>query len=496
MRLQVLLEDIEDVGHLDIGFVGLSGDADVDVTSVTHDSRRVQPGALFACIPGARFDGHDHAAEAVGNGAVALLVERPLSIPVPQVRVRSVRAAVGPAAAACAGWPSRSIACLGVTGTNGKTTTTYFLEAIGAADDRTVGVIGTTGARVAGAPAALDHTTPEASELQELLARMRAEGVRLVAIEVSSHALVQHRVDGTRFAAVAFTNLSHDHLDFHGSLDEYFEAKARLFTPEFTESAAIGTDDERGPELATRAADLGLTVVTYGIDREADLRATEVRPTDLGMDFVLTDQRSDDSVAVSTSLIGRLNVLNALAAAATAMLAGVDLTTIARGLAAADVVPGRLERVDAGQPFTVVVDYAHTPDALDHALAACRAHGGDHRLIGVVGCGGDRDRAKRPKMGALVAIRADVAIITSDNPRSESAAAIADEMLAGVPAGRDPVHVELDRRHAIRDAIGQARPGDVVLIAGKGHESGQTTGDTTVPFDDRVVVREELEASS
>ena len=503
MRLQVLLDGIE---HIDIGLLGVVGDREVDVRSVTHDSREVRAGALFACIPGSRFDGHDHAAEAVDRGAVALLVERDLPgpvsdapvshAPVSQVRVRDVRTALGPVAAAAADWPSQGMTCLGVTGTNGKTTTTYLLEAIGKADHRTVGVIGTTGARVAGVPVPLAHTTPEAPELQALLARMRDDGVGMVAMEVSSHALDQHRVDGTRFAAVAFTNLSHDHLDFHGSFDRYFEAKARLFTPWFTDAAAIGIDDARGPELAARARTQGLTVVSYAIDRDADLRATEARPTATGMDFVLTDGRTGESVDISLSLIGRLNVLNALAAAATATLVGLDLETIARGLAAAGVMPGRLERIDAGQPFAVVVDYAHTPDALEHALAATRVHAGDHRLIAVVGCGGDRDRAKRPKMGALVATRADAAIITSDNPRSESAATIADEMVAGIPSGSGTVVVELDRRLAIRRAIGGATPGDVVLIAGKGHEVGQTAGTRTVPFDDRVVAREEIEASS
>jgi len=494
--LQVLLEHIGTAGHRDIGPIRVSGDREVEVTSVTHDSRRVRPDALFACIRGSHFDGHEHAAEAVAGGAVALLVERELAIPVSQVVVPSVRAAIGPAAAAVAGWPSQEMTCVGITGTNGKTTTTYLLESIEEAAGRTVGVIGTTGARIAGAPMALAHTTPEAPELQELLARMHDEGVGMVALEVSSHALAQHRVDGTRFAVVVFTNLSHDHLDFHGSIGDYYEAKARLFAPEFAPAAAIGIDDERGPDLVTRAERNGLDVLTYALDRDADVQASGLRPTEVGMEFVLTDTRSDESVAVTISLIGRVNVLNALAAATAAILTGVDLPTIADGLRTASAVPGRLERIDAGQPFTVVVDYAHTPDALEHALAAARAHAGEHQVIAVVGCGGDRDRAKRPKMGGLVATGADAAIITSDNPRSESAAAIVDEMLTGVPAGTTSVRVELDRRRAIRDAIGLAEPGDVVLVAGKGHESGQTADGVTVPFDDRIVAREALEVMS
>ncbi len=503
MRLQVLLDEVE---HVDIGLLEVSGDREVDVASVTHDSRRVVPGGLFACVPGLQFDGHEHAVEAVENGAVALLVERALPISVSQIQVRDVRIALGPVASAAMGRPSHDMACLGVTGTNGKTSTTYLLEAIGQADGRPVGVIGTTGARVGGVPVPLEHTTPEAPELQQLLRQIRDSQMRdgrlgdgqrgIVAMEVSSHALAQHRVDGTRFAAVAFTNLSHDHLDYHGSFDEYFEAKARLFTPEFTGAAAIGIDDERGPDLVSRARTLGLTVLTYAIGQDADVVATELRSNDRGMEFVLTDRRTDESVAVSTSLIGELNVLNALAAASLALLIEIDLEAIARGLAAAAIVPGRMERVDVGQEFTVLVDYAHTPAALAHALDAARAHAHGHRLIAVVGCGGDRDREKRPAMGALVGVRADAAFLTSDNPRSESAQAIVDEMLAGVPSGLDRVQVEIDRRLAIRRAIGEADRGDVVLIAGKGHESGQTTGTTTVPFDDRVVVREELEALS
>ena len=514
MRLQALLDDVGDIGLLET-----SGDLEVDVTSVTHDSRRVEPGALFACVPGLRFDGHDYASKAVAAGAVALLVERTVAlgrdatsaargsvaaasvapvrvaqVGVAQIRVAQVRAALGPVSAARLGWPSHSIPVFGVTGTNGKTTTTYLLEAIGRVGNAKVGVIGTTGARIGGIPVPLEHTTPEAPELQVLLARMRDEGVTMVAMEVSSHALAQHRVDGTRYAAVAFTNLSHDHLDYHGTLDDYFDAKARLFDPTFTAAAAIGVDDEYGRRLESKVREAGLPVVTYALDRHADLVATDVRDTEGGTTFVLDDHRTGRSFPVESALVGRVNVLNSLAAAATASLGGYDLEVIAEALGAVGAVPGRLERVGSDQPFMVFVDYAHTPDALAHALATARARARGRRVLAVVGCGGDRDRSKRPKMGEVVSQQADLAIITSDNPRSESAAAIADEMLAGVAADALGVRVELDRRRAIRLALREARPGDVVLIAGKGHETSQTSGRTTIAFDDRVVAREELEA--
>jgi UDP-N-acetylmuramoyl-L-alanyl-D-glutamate--2,6-diaminopimelate ligase len=478
-------------------------DPDLEIVAITHDSRRVTAGACFACIPGSVTDGHDHAPEAVTRGAVALLVERPLELAVPQAVVPSVRAALGPAAANVYGHPSDSMRVLGVTGTNGKTTTTYLLEAIARRDPTAaghrVGVVGTVGARVAGealaGPVVGVHTTPEASDLQELLARMRDAGAETVAMEVSSHALHQHRVDGTQFAAVCFTNLSREHLDYHGSLDAYFDAKASLFTRARTPAAAINVDDPRGVELTVRATRDALDVWTFAVDDvHADIGATDVRMTPRATHATIVDRRAGASVEVELPLVGSFNLANALAAGATARAAGVGLDAVGVGLADPVVVPGRFERVDAGQPFTVLVDYAHTPDALSRVLAASRPiAGAGGRVLCVFGCGGDRDPGKRPLMGAAVAAGADVAVLTSDNPRSEDPQAIADAVLAGMVGAE--VRVELDRRAAIAAALAAAGPGDVVVVAGKGHEAGQTFAQQrTIPFDDRVVAREELEA--
>jgi UDP-N-acetylmuramoyl-L-alanyl-D-glutamate--2,6-diaminopimelate ligase len=478
-----------------IDVVALRGDPRVEVAALTHDSRRVQPGACFACIVGARTDGHAHAPDALAAGAVALLVERPLDLGVTEAEVRGVRAALGPAAARLHGDPSRTLRCLGVTGTNGKTTTTYLLEAIAAAAGEQVGVIGTTGARVDGAALPLEHTTPEASDLQELLARMRTAGVTTVALEVSSHALSQHRVDGTWFRAVGFTNLSHEHLDYHESLEAYFDAKARLFEPARAAHAAVNVDDPHGVLLAGLAKERGLPTLTFGArDDTADLVAAGLELSAWGSRFVLHDRRTGDREDVRLHLAGEANVANALAAAGTALAGGLGFADVVAGLDRELVVPGRFERVDAGQPFAVIVDYAHTPDALATALAAVRRVADGNHVVVVFGCGGERDREKRPLMGAIAAREADVVVVTSDNPRSEPAGAIADEVLAGTGPVGDRVVVELDRRAAIGLAFDRAGAGDAVLIAGKGHETGQTAAGVTVPFDDRAVAREELGA--
>ncbi len=467
----------------------------VEVLDIVHDSRRARPGVCFACIPGARVDGHDHAAAAVAQGAVALLVERPLPLGVPQAQVGDVRAVLGPLAARLHGDPSRTLRCLGVTGTNGKTTVTYLLESIAGALGEQAGVIGTIGARVGRTTLPTGFTTPEASDLQALLADMRDRGVTTVAVEVSSHALAQGRVDGVAFAAACFTNVSHEHLDFHGTLEAYFAAKASLFDPVRTPAAAINLDDEHGRRLAAMARERGLDVWTFGIATPgADLSARDIVPQARGTALRLHDVRADTDAVVTLSLAGVHNVSNALAAAATARAAGIASDAVVAGLSTPVIVPGRMERVDVGQPFEVLVDYAHTPDALSSVLDAARELTAG-RLIVVFGCGGDRDREKRPLMGAAVASRADLAILTSDNPRSERPDAIAAAVLDGMAGGSARVFVELDRRVAIESAIEDAAPGDVVVIAGKGHESGQTIGEQTFPFDDRVVARAELERS-
>ena len=492
MRLHDLLAGL--AGSEGAGLPEMRGEADVEVSSVVHDSREVRAGSLFCCIRGSIVDGHRFARDAVAAGAVALLVEEWVAVDVPQARVQWVREVLGPLASRFFGAPSQAMRVLGVTGTNGKTTTTYLLEAIGtAAGDRT-GVIGTVSARIGDRVLPAIHTTPEATELQSVLAAMRDDDVATVAMEVSSHALAQHRVDATTFAATCFTNLSHDHLDYHGTLDAYFAAKARLFTTDFTRHAAVHVGDALGLHLARQAEAAGLVVARFAVDdaaAEVTARAVELAPDATSFELVACGR---DPVRVRTGLVGSFNVENALAAAATALLAGFELDAIVAGLERPVVVPGRMERVDAGQDFTVLVDYAHTPDALSHALGAARdllEH--DGRVIAVFGCGGDRDRAKRPLMGEIAGRLSDRAYLTSDNSRSEDPAAIADEILAGVPAGADVVPV-LDRRAAIHDAIAGARPGDVVVVAGKGHETGQTAGGETTPFDDRLVARAELES--
>jgi UDP-N-acetylmuramoyl-L-alanyl-D-glutamate--2,6-diaminopimelate ligase len=492
----VLLHDLLEGLDLEgVDVVEIRGDPAIEVRAVEHDSRQVDEGALFCCIPGQTTDGHDYALAAQRAGASAFLVEHFVGVAGPQIRVPSVRAAIGPIASRLAGHPSRAMSVLGVTGTNGKTTTCYFLEAIAVAAGRSAGVIGTVETRYAHHTEGYRHTTPEASELQALLARMREAGVETVAIEVSSHALDQRRVDGTRFAVTCFTNISQDHLDYHGTFANYLAAKTRLFTPAFSDRAAVNVATPTGRSIAATASALGLEVVTFAIEGAADVRAVAVEPGARGTRFQLHDERDPRqarALDVQISLPGRFNVENALAAAATALLAGDDLDTVGAGLAAPLVVPGRMERIDNDRGLEVLVDYAHTPEALEQALAAARSIAEPAgRVIVVFGCGGDRDREKRPKMGAATRV-ADLAVLTSDNPRSEDAAAIAADVIAGVP-DRRPV-VQLDRRAAIRDALAVARAGDVVLIAGKGHEQGQISAGVTVPFDDRTVAREELEA--
>jgi len=447
---------------------GAAGDASsVEVTSISYDSRVVQPGALFVCVPGLVSDGHDFAAAAAERGAVALIVEHELPVALPQVIVEDARVAMALVSAAFHGHPSNALPVVGVTGTNGKTTTVHFLDAIFRARGWTVGVIGTlTGAR----------TTPEAPDLQRQLAAWREDGVDAVAMEVSSHALALHRVDGTRFALAVFTNLSRDHLDFHGTMERYFEAKARLFTPSFADRAVVNAEDPHGRLLLDAAQ---IPTVPYSIADVSDLRLAPSEST-----FTWRGER------VRVPVGGRHNVVNALAAATAAVELGVAVPAIAAGIGNAGPVPGRFEPIDEGQPFSVLVDYAHTPDGLERVLEAAREVASGHRVVLVFGAGGDRDRTKRPAMGAAAQIGADVAILTSDNPRTEDPAAIIAEVASGAPAGA--LVIEGDRRRAIARSFATARPGDVVVIAGKGHESTQTIGDQALPFDDRAVAREEL----
>jgi UDP-N-acetylmuramoyl-L-alanyl-D-glutamate--2,6-diaminopimelate ligase len=457
----------------DIDVVGVRGDpAATEVRSIDFDSRQVGAGSLFCCVPGAHVDGHRYAAEAVGGGATALLCERFLDLEVAQARVGpgAVRPAMAAVASTFNGHPSRSMTMVGVTGTNGKTTVTALIRSILDRSGMATGVIGTLdGAR----------TTPEAPVLQRRLAEHRDGGRRAVAMEVSSHGLVEHRVDGIVFDVAAFTNLSRDHLDHHHTMEEYFEAKAGLFDPARARVAVVNTDDPWGRRLAGQID--GLPVVEV---RRAD--ASDVSLSAGSSSFRWRNR------TVTTSLSGMFNVDNALMAAAVASSLGVDVDQIAEGLAGAAPIPGRMEVVSPGPPFTVVVDYAHTPAALDGALAAARAMaGGSGRVICLFGCGGDRDQGKRPEMGAVASHGSAVVVLTSDNPRSEDPAAIIDQIRAGV-SGPAEVVVEPDRAEAIAAAVAMARPGDVVVVAGKGHETTQAVADQVVPFDDRDQARRAL----
>ena len=459
MRLDRLLDAVD--------VVGTRGDPGrTEITGVVHDSRQVRPGVLFCCVPGKHTDGHEHAGDAVARGAVALLCQREAALEASQVVVRDVRAAMGPVAAAFHGHPSRTLTVLGVTGTNGKTTTTHLLEAALEAGGVPTGVIGTlSGSR----------TTPEATELQARLAAFRAAGKKAVAMEVSSHALAQARVEATCFRVAVFTNLSRDHLDFHGSLEEYFQAKARLFEPSRAQAAVVNADDPYGRRLLETAR---LPTVAFTLAEAEDLEVG-----------VIESRFRWRGHPVKLALGGRVNVANALAAAVTAAEIGVDPAAVTEGVSAAEPLPGRFEAVNAGQPFSVIVDYAHTPAALEALLLAARPAGG--RLLVVFGCGGERDPGKRPAMGAVAARLADWAVVTSDNPRGEDPDAIIEQVLQGAGGARR-LQVEPDRRAAIALALAEARPGDLVVVAGKGHETLQELGEGAVPFDDRQVVREEL----
>ena len=437
--------------------------APAEVRDLAFDARSVEPGALFFCVPGSRADGHDFAPEAVERGAVALVVEHPVDAAVPQLVVPSSRAAMAVVADEFFGRPTEELEVVGVTGTNGKTTTVFLLHSILDAAGRRPGSIGTVEARIGGVARKLARTTPEAIDLQRLFREMLDAGDRSCAMEASSHASELHRLDRVRFRALVFTNLTQDHLDFHGTMERYFAAKRRLFGDA---PAVVNVDDPWGRRLVE---ELGGAALTFGLSPEA-----EVGPEALA--------------GIELRLRGRFNVLNALGAAAAARLLGIGDDSIRAGLEAVEGVPGRFEEVSQGQPFTVLVDYSHTPDSLENALGAARALG-DGRLICVFGCGGDRDREKRPLMGRVASELSDLAIVTSDNPRSEDPGEIIAEVVAGAVG---EVVVEPDRRAAIELAVEAAAPGDVVLVAGKGHEQGQEIGGTVLPFDDREVARDAL----
>ncbi|MFI8346041.1 UDP-N-acetylmuramoyl-L-alanyl-D-glutamate--2,6-diaminopimelate ligase [Streptomyces sp. NPDC085596] len=469
------------------------------VTGITHDSRAVRPGDLYAALPGARLHGADFATQAAGLGAVAVLTdpagaERAAATGLPVLVVEDPRAQMGELAATIYGHPGRDLLQIGITGTSGKTTTAYLVEGGLKAADRATGLVGTVETRIGETRIKSERTTPEATDLQALFAVMRERGTDAVAMEVSSHALVLGRVDGCVFDIAVFNNLSPEHMEFHSGMEDYFQAKASLFTPERSRLGVVNADDEYGRRLVTEAT---VPVVTFSAEGhpDADWRAEDVQIGPMDSTFTALGP-GGQRVHARSPLPGPFNVANTLAALASLAAAGLDPQTAADGIAAVPGVPGRLERVDAGQPYLAVVDYAHKTDAVESVLKALRKVT-KGRLHLVLGCGGDRDRTKRGPMGAAAARYADTAVLTSDNPRSEDPLAILAAMLEGaasVPAHeRGEVLLFEERAAAIAAAVGRAAAGDAVLIAGKGHEQGQDIAGVIRPFDDRQVLREAIQ---
>jgi UDP-N-acetylmuramoyl-L-alanyl-D-glutamate--2,6-diaminopimelate ligase len=458
-----------------------NGAPDAEVEALAYSTASVGPGTLFFCVPGFRVDGHDFAREAVRRGAVALVCQRPLGLGVPEVVVEDVRAAMGPAAARFFGQPTEQLEVVGITGTNGKTTTAFLVRHLLEAAGRPCGLLGTVKRVVGGAEEEVERTTPEAIDLQATFRRMVDAGDRAAAMEVSSHALELGRADGIRFACRVFTNLTQDHLDFHPTMDAYFAAKRKLF--QGPGPAVVNVDDAWGRTLAAE-----VEATTFAIERPADYRARDVRFDLGGSTFVC--EAPEGARELSSPLPGAFNVQNVLAAVAAVGALEVPLAAAAAALPSFGAVPGRFQPVEEGQDFAVLVDYAHTPDSLENVLRAARALT-ERRLIAVFGAGGDRDRDKRPLMGKAGRL-ADLAIVTSDNPRSEDPDSIVDQVIAGAgPEARR----EVDRRRAITMAVEEAGPGDVVVVAGKGHEQGQEFEDgRKEPFDDVTVAREALRA--
>ena len=467
----------------------LTGDPGLGVTGVTHDSRRAGPGVLFVAIRGLETDGNRFVGAARKKGAVAVCSEEPPPPDAAWIQVKDAREALALLSAAVLGNPASSLDLVGVTGTNGKTTTTYLIDAALRAAGETVGLVGTVEYRIGGRLIEATRTTPEASDLQDLFRQMVDAGCRRAVLEVSSHSLALKRVHGCRFKVAVFTNLTRDHLDFHGDMDAYFAAKRLLFDTLLREDghAVVNRDDDRAEDLVRASRG---KVWTYSLSQPADLT---VEALTLSLDTTHVRVRTPvGPLEIRTPLIGRFNVENLLAALGAGLALGIPEEALVRGLGSLRGVPGRLERVVAGQDFTVIVDYAHTDDALKNLLETVRELR-PRRLITVFGCGGDRDRTKRPLMGAVASRLSDVVIVTSDNPRSEPPEAILDEIRRGIPQSRSAdVHPIVDRREAIAKALEMGCSGDVVVIAGKGHEAYQQTRDRAVPFDDRQVARDIL----
>lgn len=465
------------------------GQAELPVRDLAYDSRKVTPGCVFFCVVGKRHDGHDFASQAVKAGAAALVVERGLEVGVPQLLVTDARAAMGKVAAPFFGDPSRKLRVVGITGTNGKTTVCHLLESIVTAAGDGCGVIGTIDWRVPGERRPARRSTPEAIDLQRALNAMVEKSAEVAAVEATSIGIDQKRMEGTFFEVAVFTNLTRDHLDHHESMENYFASKRRLFEVEKSGSAVVNVDDEWGRKLLE---DLPLEVLTYGVSPNAAIRASEIRRDHRSSRFRLRGDGFD--LRLEVPLPGAFNVSNALAAAAAGRWLGYSPEIIAAGIERLPAIPGRFEFVDEGQPFEVVVDFAHTPDGLARVLEAAREIAGEFRVIAVFGAEGDSDRGKRPLMGEAVARHSDLAVITSDNPMSEDPGEIIKELEAGMrpAAPQGGYWTEPDRRRAIAGALAEAAPGDVVVICGKGHERSQKFADREVAFDDREVASELL----
>ena len=470
------------------------GDENIEITGLTADSRQVKPGYLFFCLTGYTVDGHAFASQAVERGAAAIVAERDLDTAATLVTVSDSRRAMALLADRFYGSPTRALKLIGVTGTNGKTTTTHLIDRIFRDQNKRTGLIGTIHMRIGDVYEEVNNTTPDVIDLQKSFRRMCDCQTDYAIIEVSSHALEQGRVRGCDVHIAVFTNLTQDHLDFHKTMDNYRNAKALLFAQlgnsyqqDRMKTAVLNADDEASRLFARVTA---ARVLTYGIDREADVRARDIAVTSKGTSFIA--ETFAGTMPFHLKLMGKFNVYNALAAIAVALVEGVELAQIKASLEDVPGVSGRFEPVDAGQPFSVLVDYSHTPDSLENALLTIREFA-QGNIFCIVGCGGDRDRGKRPIMAKIATKYADWTVITSDNPRSEDPQAIIDDMLAGLSAQDAGRYAAVpDRRDAIFEAVSRAKPGDVILIAGKGHETYQIIGDQVLHFDDREVAREAI----
>ncbi len=464
---------------------------DCEIAELSMDSRRKQEGGLFFCVSGARFDAHDFAPQAVEQGAAALVVSHFLALDVPQVRVRNVRAAMSPMAAAFFGHPDREMRLLGITGTKGKTTTSYLVKAIMEQAGHKVGLIGTTGNMIGSEYMKSEFTTPEPIDFFRTLRRMRDAGVDVVSMEVSAHALEMGRLEGVRFEAGCYTNLSQDHLDLFGTMEKYFECKKSFFTPKWIQNAAVNVDDETSAGILSGIA---VPCMTFGICNNADLFARDIEITENGVSFILKLFGLKE-YPVHLRLTGMFSVYNALAAAAVGLIAGVAPETITQALESVRSVPGRAEVLDTHTPYKVILDYSHSPDALENILIAVRefARG---RVISLFGCGGDRDHGKRPMMGEISGRLADYSILTSDNPRTENPYEILAAVEEGIKRTKGEYVVIENRREAIRHALQIGREGDIIVLAGKGHETYQEIMGVKRPFDEKVMVRELLEEMS